>query len=306
MTFTQGPCARPGLTVMQANALMLLAALAWGSGNVSQKLILEHLDPFAANGLTCLIGAAALSPLVRREAGQSLPPLRGRWGVLMQAAAAFTIAATLMQVGYGLTTVTNAGFLANLAAVLTPIVVWAWYGQRPVLWIWPASLCSLLGVFLMGGGGFARLALGDVLCILAACVFTVWTLLVGRFVTATRRPALLTVSQLLVCGVASIVVGAVVYGLPSMAAVLAAWPEILFLGLVSKGAAYGLMAAAQAKVSATIASILVSAEAVVGAVAAGIFLGEAPGWMRLSGAGLLIIGVTIAAMIPVEMERHER
>lgn len=291
---------------MQANGLMLLAALAWGSGNVSQKLILDHLDPFAANGLTCLVGAAALYPLARKEALGDLPPAKGSLGLLLQAAVVFTVATTLMQIGYGHTTVTNAGFLVNTAAVLTPILVWVLYRQRPAIWIWPASVCSVIGVFLMGGGGLSSLALGDVLSLAAACGFAYWTVLVGRYVMQFRRPALLTVVQLFTCGCACVLGGALIHGWPGGAALLAAWPELVFLGLVSKGLAYALMAIAQQHVSATCASVLVSAEAVFGALAASLILGETAGWGRIMGGGFLILGVTIAALIPVQTDQTAR
>lgn len=287
---------------LRATGLMLFAALAWGSGNVSQKMILDHLDPLAANGITCLVGVVVLLPLVRREGHMATDSPPGRVGLLLKVALAFTLAATLMQVGYGYTTVTNAGFLVNTAAVLTPLLVWVIYRQRPAFWVWPASACSMLGVFLMGGGGMSTLALGDVLSLCAAAAFAVWTLLVGQFMARHRRPALLTAVQLLVCGVVCVLSGAVVYGMPSQQALWAALPEILYLGLVSKGLAYAVMATAQQHVSPTCAAVLVSAEAVFGALAAGLFLGESLGWLRILGSGFIILGVTIAALMPARIE----
>lgn len=290
-----------GLTMMQANVLMLLAAAAWGAGNVSQKLILEHMDPFAANGITCLIGAVALCPLLGREMMQDLPKVAGSIGLLLRAAVTFAVASTLMQIGYGQTTVTNAGFLGNTAAVMTPIIAWILYRQRPAIWIWPASFCSMIGVFLMGGGGLSTFAPGDVISLGAAGFYAIWAIFVGQFVMRCRRSALLTVVQLFVCGCACLVLSAVVYGWPSGAAVLAAWREVLLLGLVTKGLAYALMAKAQEHVPPSVASILVSAEAVFGAVAASLFLGEVAGLSRLAGACFIVVGLTIAALIPPDL-----
>ena len=256
---------KSGPALMQANALMLFAALLWGAGNVSQKQILDHLDPFAASGFTCLIGAVALTPLLRREVLRDLPTVHGSTMLLIQAALAFTVASTLMQIGYGHTTVTNAGFLVNTAGVMTPIMVWILYRQRPVIWIWPASLCSVLGVLMIGGGGQLTFALGDLILLASAFMYGIWTILVGRFVMRCGRPALLTVMQLFVCGCVCVVTGALLYGWPSGTALLSAWPELLFIGLISKGLAYALMAKGQEHVSPTCAAILVGAEAVFGA-----------------------------------------
>lgn len=41
----------------------LIAAALWGFGNVAQKTVLEHLDPFSAVGLRRLIGGFLMLPL---------------------------------------------------------------------------------------------------------------------------------------------------------------------------------------------------------------------------------------------------
>lgn len=290
------------MTPLRANALALLAALAWGLGNVSQKTILQDIDSFAANGITCLIGALVLLPLARREAGQDLPSQAGSLPLLAKVAVLFTLAATLMQVGYGHTSVTNAGFLVNTAAVLTPLIALAFFRQRPPALIWVASLTTLFGVFNMAGGSWTGVNHGDALCLMAALAFAVWTLFVGQHVMRYRRPMQLTVIQLAVCGVVCVALGWGTYGLPTLAALRAALPEILFMGVVSKGLAYMLMAVAQQRLTATSVAVLVSAESVFGAMAAMVLLGEALDATRALGAGCILVGVIIAASVPARAE----
>lgn len=282
----------------QATALALLAALAWGVGNVAQKTILEHLDGWAAAGMTSLVGAVILLPLMLREGRRPLPPSRGSLPLLLWISLLFTSASTVMQFGYGMTTVTNAGFLVNTAAVLTPILAWAFLSQRPPLAIWPASLSALAGIFLMAGASWSGLTSGDVLALLSATGFAVWTLAVGHYVMRYRRPVLMTVMQLTVCGVLCGVAGASLKSLPSTEALISALPEILFMGLVSKGLAYVLMAVAQQHAPATTVAILVSAEAIFGALIAAIILGETLSPLRGIGGLCIILGVVIAARIP--------
>lgn len=286
------------MTPNRAVGLALLAALAWGMGNVAQKTIFEHLDGYAATGLTSLVGALVLLPLARREGKAPLPPTKGTWGLLAVVALLFTLASTLMQFAYGLTTVTNAGFLTNTAAVLTPILAFACFRERPALAIWPASLLALLGVFLMAGARLGNLSPGDVTALMSAVGYASWTLVVGLYVMRTRRPILMTVVQLGLCGLLCTVIGAVVYGPPTLDAMLQALPEILFIGLVSKGLAFMLMAIAQQHLSATSIGVIVSAEAVFGAMMAAVVLGESLGLLRGAGGLCIILGVVIAARIP--------
>ncbi len=297
------------MTPNKASSLALLAALSWGMGNVSQKTILEHLDGFAASGIPSLVGVLMLLPMALRESRSSLPPVTGSLPLLAAIAFLFTFATTIMQFGYGLTSVTNAGFLVNTAAVLTPILAWFFLSQRPHMAIWPACLATLVGIFLMTGASWSSFSPGDLLALVSALGFAFWTLAVGIYVSRYRRPVLMTVVQLAVCGVLCTGAGAALHGFPTSSAFAAALPEILFLGLVSKGLAYVLLAIAQQHVSATCAGILVSAEAVFGALVAGIVLGETLGALRGVGCFLIILGVTIAARVsatPPETGRPAR
>lgn len=64
------------MTRSQATALALLAALAWGSGNVAQKAIFDHLDGWAATGVTSLVGAMVLLPLAMRQDRSNLTSVK--------------------------------------------------------------------------------------------------------------------------------------------------------------------------------------------------------------------------------------
>lgn len=290
------------MNLNQATVLALLAAMAWGAGNVAQKTILEHLDGWAATGITSLVGVLVLLPLALRESRKTLPPTKGSLPLLIGISLLFTFAATVMQFGYGLTTVANAGFLVNTSAVLTPILAWAFLSQRQPMAIWPASVSALLGVFLMAGANWKGLSSGDLLSLLSAAGYAVWALGVGHYAMRYRRPVLMTVVQLAVCGVLCLLAAAGLNGLPPTGTLIAALPEILFMGLVSKGLAYVLMAIAQQHASATTVSILVSAEAVFGALVAALILGETLSPVRGAGALCIILGVVIAARIPGEVQ----
>lgn len=283
----------------QASGIALLAALCWGLGNVTQKTILDHLDPWSAAGLTGWIGALVLLPLMWRESRhRPVPPEGLSWPLMLAVTLLFTLASLLLQVSYGLTTVTNGGFLVNTSAILTPVICWLWLRQRPVLAIWPACGVTMAGVYLMAGGHWVGLGPGDLLALLSAFVFAIWTLALGVHVMRQRRPVLLTVVQLAGSGVICVAVGVLWHGPPPMRALAAALPEILYLGVVAKGVAYLLMVTAQQHLSATVVGILVSAEAVFGALVASLVLGETLTPLRSAGALLILAGVIIAARIP--------
>ncbi len=95
-----------------ASCLLLLAALLWGSGNVVQQTILQYIGPLTTNGLRCLITTVTVLPFCWRTE-KDVPSLddAGKWlGAAL--VASFTAATATLQIAFGLTTVTNAGFLA--------------------------------------------------------------------------------------------------------------------------------------------------------------------------------------------------
>lgn len=157
-----------------ANGAALLAALTWGVSGVPQKTVLDHLDPFTVTGLTCILGAPVIWPLARRElratAGQARPTLAD----IMAVALPFTVGVTFSQIGYGVTSVTNAGFFTNTAAVITPFA---------------AVLISTEAVF---GSLFAVLLINETLLpgqVAGAALVIVGVFIVAFMQDATPHPA---------------------------------------------------------------------------------------------------------------------
>jgi drug/metabolite transporter (DMT)-like permease len=87
----------------------------------------------------------------------------------------------------------------------------------------------------------------------------------------------------------------------SAPALLAAAPEILFVGVFSSALTFGLMAIAMRSIPAPRAAILLASEAVFAAVAAAIFLDERLGLWGWAGAALIL-----AAVILVQMPTRSR
>jgi drug/metabolite transporter (DMT)-like permease len=106
------------------------------------------------------------------------------------------------------------------------------------------------------------------------------------------------VLQLTVCGIVSLTFGFFIYGPPSIQNLVAAWPEILLMGIISKALAYLLNSIAQQHIPASTAAVIVTSEAVFGAVFAAILLGERLSLLRGIGAALVIAGVLAISLQP--------
>ena len=70
-----------GMTRVQANLLLLVVALIWGSAFVAQSTAMAHVGPMTFTGLRFLIGAAVVLPWALREwrflGARQLRPGRG-------------------------------------------------------------------------------------------------------------------------------------------------------------------------------------------------------------------------------------
>jgi drug/metabolite transporter (DMT)-like permease len=286
-------CKGVDMSRFQANLLLLLAAAMWGGGNVAQKTILEDLDPFSAVGLRALIGGLLVLPLmlcIREE-----PAGRGWWPSLFNVTGLFAVALTIQQVSYLESSVTNASFLVNTGAVMTPLIVWLMTRIRPSIPVILAGLMMLSGSLLMSGGMFASVSRGDAAAFLSAIFYAFWIVQLERHMRTFRRPIATTVAQFLAAALLALPIGAACGGF-SLHGLYGAMPELGILGVFSTALAFGLMTVSQRFTTASHAAIIVGAESVFGAAAAFLLLGERPSSIALLGALLVLASIVTVAL----------
>lgn len=279
---------------LQANILLLLAALVWGLGNIAHKKILTHLDPFAAVGLTCLIGGLVVLPLVGGE--RKRPPEPGWPASLCRVTALFFVGMVMQQIAYVEASVTNASFLISTYTVMTPAAAWLMFRERPGAYLLLAAAFTLAGSFLMSGGLSGVIARADLLALLAAACFSVWTVELGRHLRLHGRPFTTAATQFLATGMIILPFSAAHGDLP-LEGVIASWPELVVLGVFSTGVGFGIQTFAQCYTSASHAAIITSAEAVFAALAAGAWLGERLDVAGTWGACLIFAAVLVVATV---------
>jgi drug/metabolite transporter (DMT)-like permease len=282
------------ITRLQANSMLMLAALFWGVGNVSQKTVLEDLGPLLTIGLRCLIALAIIAPLLRRERHSAPPMRRQDWQRIAMVSAFFALAATFLQMAYGGTSVTNASFLVNTTVVFTPLLGWLLLGERPARFAWPAIAMALGGALLMSDG-WHGLGWGDALCLVAAILYSVWMVLLGQVSRSADRPLMAAAAQFACAGIVGTAAGLAVEPV-SWHALANALPELLFLGVLSTGVAYTLQAVAQQAAPATDAAIITSGESIFGAVAAAALLGERMTATAAAGAALIMAAIILVQL----------
>lgn len=139
-----------------ADLLLLTAAAIWGSTFVAQKEGMDHFGPFLYTGLRFFLGLSLLVPLALRQwhtyrRRHATPTPRQLWPIAGLGLLLGT-GIVLQQIGIVSTTVSNAGFLTALYIPLVPILAWLLDGNRPHWLVFPLTLLTFFGTFLLAGG----------------------------------------------------------------------------------------------------------------------------------------------------------
>jgi drug/metabolite transporter (DMT)-like permease len=278
-----------------ANGLLLLASCSWGIGNVAQKSILEHLGVFTATGIATLVAAVLIFPFFKVEIITAVKCRQIAWPQVLLIAAFFILATTTMQLSFAGTSVTNASFIVNTCAVMTPMVCKFLFRERLAKNILPAGILGLAGIWMIGGCTFTHNAWGDWVGLLAAALYSIWMPLMGRYVVRHGHPGFLTFVQFVCCGLACTAIGFVVEITP-MGSFIAALPEIIILGVFAKCIAYLLLAIAQQHTSASTTAIICSAESIFSTIFAQLVLNERMSLTSIAGTTLIAAGIIIVQL----------
>ncbi len=181
--------------------------------------------------------------------------------------------AILQQIGLLTTTVTNSSFLTALYVMIVPLISVVVLRSGSHWVIWPATLIAILGTFLLSGGQIQNLKLGDLLTVFCALFWAVQIVLSGVFVASTMRPFALVATQFAVCSCFSLGLGVITEPI-DLSSVAASAGEILYVGIVASALAFMLQTIGQRHTSAPQAAIMLSSEAVFGALMSALFLRE--------------------------------
>lgn len=275
---------------LQADLMLLLVSVIWGSAFAAQRVAALHLNSFLFNGLRFFLGGIVL-----------LPFARGRWkdfnredflGTTLAGLLLFG-AAALQQIGLETTTAGNAGFITGLYVVLTPIFLAIGWKQRPGILTWLASLLAVIGLFFLSTGGRLALAPGDRLELAGAVLWAFHVIWIGRLVHHIDVLPLAVVQSIL-CALLNLVVASLSRHGLALNGMGAAWWAVAYTGFFSIGIGYTLQAFGQRAAPPADAALLLSAEAVFAAFFGWLFLGERLLPIQLFGCGLIFAGMLLA------------
>lgn len=292
---------------------LLLCTLIWGASFIAQKLGADHFGPFAINCYRNLMAGVFLFLCLkirdRRRAARaherSAVQPAGKGDLLGGALSGLCVVAAevAQQIGIESTSPGVSAFLTANYVLLVPVFGIV-LGRRAGWGVWGGVALAILGTFLiclpsadLAASGF-RLGRGEAWTLLCAALFAVQILVVDRFAPNCDMLRFSMVQM----SVAGLVALPFVF-LPSEVA-RASWagfvkgiPALVWLGVVSSGIAYTLQNLGQAKVSAALASIVMSLEGVFATLFGWLILGDVLTACQLLGCGLVFSAVILSQLV---------
>jgi drug/metabolite transporter (DMT)-like permease len=297
---------RSPVTRWQANALLLLVALIWGSAFVAQNQAMAHLGPMAFTGTRFLLGALVVLPLAwyeqrRLRARQRTLSTRDAWQI---AGLGFLLwlGAVLQQVGIQTTSVTNAALLTALYVPAVPLLGWLRTGQRPHALVWAAGLGCVLGTYLLSGAGPLGLNRGDVWVLASVLPWAVHVLLVGELAHRMEAPFTLACGQFALCAALSLLWASVAEPI-TLQGLQGAASAIAYTGVVSVGIGFTAQVVAQRYAAPADSAILLSSEVLFAGLFGYVLMGDrlhAAGWW---GAAFIVASMLLAQWPALKLMR---
>ena len=289
---------------LRGNLMIIAATFIWGAGYVAQSSGMYYVAPFTFNAIRFAIGGTvAIGPalffLVRQKSmtKENVPVAISKntltAGIIC--GSVLCLAINLQQFGILFTTVANASFITTLYVIMVPIASFIFFRKKAVVFVWISVALAIIGIYFLSLSGRLYVNLGDILVFLCAIAFTAQILIISHFSPKHNVIALACV-QFYVVSVISLIL-ALIFETPSIAAILAAAPYVLYTGLLSSGVAYILQMKAQKTTDATVAAVLFSFEGVVAALVGWFVLSQFLTPRELLGCTLIFIAI-LAAQVP--------
>jgi len=304
---------------LEANVILMLTAIIWGFAFVAQRLGSETMGAFLFNAVRFALGGISLLPVIyfvekaegRSRSGDGADAPDGaaasgipsvadfypphRFPVKAGLICGFILfsGASLQQFGIFFTSAGKTGFITALYIVLVP-VLGIFLKQRVTVNAWIGVALATVGLYFLCITESFTIALGDFVILIGAGFWAAHILVINHY-AGTVSSLRLSFVQFMVVSAVSFVVTVFAEEI-SLAMISQTIVPILYSGILSCGVAFTLQIVGQKNAPPTLASIILSMEAVFGAIGGWLILGEKLTSRELSGCVLMFAAIIISQL----------
>lgn len=281
--------------------MLLLAAMIWGGGFVSQTEGMKYAEPFTFQGTRFLIGSLVLLPVIaiKDRMGNPVKPVtkaQKKHHLIcgMICGLILFMACTPQQLGLKLQLPAGkSGFITSLYIILVPIFG-LFLKKKVRLTVWLSVALAVFGLYMLCGMGGFSMNLGEGLTLICAVAFALHIMYIDH-VSPGADGIRLSCMQFFTAGVISLIL-AFALEQPTWQMLRSCMIPILYSGVCSSGIAYTLQMVAQSKTEPTTASLLMSLESVFSALFGWLIINQTLSPMELGGCALVFAGVVLAQL----------
>ncbi|MGA8045698.1 MAG: DMT family transporter [Dermatophilaceae bacterium] len=274
-----------------ATVLLVVVTAIWGSTFFLIKDLVETIPPTDFLAVRFTIAALAMTVLFRR---QLLALTRRDVQVGLGLGGLYGIAQILQTVGLASTDASVSGFITGTYVVLTPILGAVIFRDRIPGRVWTAAVLAMTGIAVLSLRGIA-LGIGETVTLVAAAVYALHIIGLGRYARAESAVGLATVQALAVAGIC--VVASLPGGVQTPQGA-GGWASVVYMALVAGAFALWAQTWAQSHLTAARAAIVMSLEPVFAAFFAVLLGGESLTARMLLGGSLVVAAMYLVELAP--------
>lgn len=278
---------------LKGTLMLLGAAFFWGTTFVAQLEGMDGLGPFsyaAPRYLTGFLSLLIVLLYTRRSRARERRQKNYQRGfaIGLLIGVVLFVASSMQQIALQFSTAGKAAFITCLYIVFVPLGA-KFLGKIIRRENWLGAGLAIVGLYLLAIGEGFSIQIGDAILFVSAFIWTLQILLVDRFASKVDLIEMST-AQVFIVMVLSF---AAMFALetPSLSAMFNAWFAILYGGVMSAGVAFTLQLYGQRYAEPSTAAIIMSFEAIFGALAGWLFLNEVMSSREIFGCVLMLLGM---------------
>jgi len=299
---------------LKSTTFLMLTAIIWGTAFVAQREGMSSIGPFMFSALRMYLGTLTLLPIIyvttlhSRSAGKAFLPdealKKAESRTLLQGGiwcgVIIFFAANFQQVGLVSTSAGKTAFITTLYILLVPLI--GIFLKRKLSHnIWIGVAMGTLGLYFLCITESFAVAFGDLVVLIGAFFWAFHILCMDYYAPKVMVTKLIAI-QFFISGTLSLAVSLFTEPI-LLQSILNAGPTIIYTGIMSSGLAFALQGLGQKDANPTTASIILSTEALFGAVAGYLFLAEVFTQREFIGC-VLMFSAVIIAQLPTKAERQ--
>ena len=285
----------------QANLLMLIATIIWGTAFVSQTTGMGFIGPFTFSFARFFLAALTVLPLALYFEKQNFEIFfKNKNFIYLSLFAGLALFGGMGLQQYALlkSQIANASFLSTLYVPIVSLISRFIFKSRLHWIVWIAVLLCIYGSYLLSANQALEIQRSDSLLFIAAVCFAIHIILIDVFMKQFYSPFTFGFIQYAVVFLCSTIL-AFSFETPTLANIKLEWFELIYTGVASAGIGYTLQIIAQSKASPAPAAIILSMESVFGTIAGWILINQVLDTNKILGCIAIFIGVIIVQLIPI-------